>query len=85
MWIGTNEFDHSILALLKQQRQRPVWGFEPGNCTLPRKSGPSSLPNQVFAGFVMLPRAPITIGIVMNLEAPSDLKSQFLVLLNFSS
>ena len=23
MWIGMNEFDHCILALLKQQRERP--------------------------------------------------------------
>ena len=34
MWIGTNEFDHGILALLKQQQERPEkfkpeWGFEP--------------------------------------------------------
>ena len=34
MWIGMNEFDHRILALLKQQRERPEkfkpdWGFKP--------------------------------------------------------
>ena len=30
------------------------------NCTLPRSSGTSSLPNQVSAPFAMLPKAPIT-------------------------
>ena len=29
MWIGMNEFDHCILALLKQQRERSEQGFEP--------------------------------------------------------
>ena len=29
MRIGMNEFDHSILALLEQQRERPERGFEP--------------------------------------------------------
>ena len=29
MWTGMNEFDHGILALFKQQRQRPEWGFKP--------------------------------------------------------
>ena len=39
------------------------------NCTLPRRSGTSSLPNQVFAPSVMLPRAPFTIRIIMTFEA----------------
>ena len=42
----------------------------PYNCTLPRRSGNSSWPNQVFAPFDMLPRASITIGILMTFEAP---------------
>ena len=29
MWTGVNEFDHHILALLKQQPERPVWEFKP--------------------------------------------------------
>ena len=29
MQIGMNEFDHRILALLEQQRERPERGFEP--------------------------------------------------------
>ena len=37
---------------------------------LPRKSGTSSLPDQVFEPFDVLPRAPITIGIVVTFEAP---------------
>ena len=40
------------------------------NCTLPRRSGTSRFPNQVLAPFVMLPRAPITIGIIMTVKAP---------------
>ena len=40
------------------------------NCTLARRSCTSSLPNQVFAPFDRLPRAPITIGIIMTFEAP---------------
>ena len=28
MWTGVNEFDHHILALLKQP-ERPVWEFKP--------------------------------------------------------
>jgi len=36
-WIGMNEFDHGILALLKQQRQRPEnsglnGGWNPNLC-----------------------------------------------------
>ena len=37
MWIGMNEFDHSILAVFKHQRERPEkfrpeWAFDPDIC-----------------------------------------------------
>ena len=43
------------------------------NCTLFRKSGTSSLRNQVFTPFVMLPRGPIKKAIIMTFEAPWNL------------
>ena len=27
MWNGMNKFDHGILALVKQQREKPEWGL----------------------------------------------------------
>ena len=55
MWIEMNEYDHRILALLEQQRERPgkfrpERGFEPGPLRCRRRTQQVHLSGQMGAG-----------------------------------